>query len=156
MDSQIRWTRVSLDNAFTKAQSDPSAVLLDSFGRRAFRHEGKVIKYGQRVSIQEARAMSFVKESGLDVPVPSVYSSGICGDVGFIEMQTIEGDTLDSVWRGLFKDEKHSYAQQLRKIVDRLRSLEGTYIGSVEQGPAIDPRRGRNQGGSFLHRGGIQ
>lgn len=70
--------------------------------------------------------------------------------MGVIEMEMIEGDTLQSVWSGLSKDEKHSYAQQLRKIVNQLRSLEGSYIGSLEQRPAIDARRDRNQGGPFF------
>jgi hypothetical protein len=70
------------------------------------------------VDIQEAQVLSFIIHSRLGIPVPKVYSSGILNDIGFIEMKFIEGDTLHSVWSGLSKDEKRSYAEQLRQIVD--------------------------------------
>ncbi|KIW14225.1 hypothetical protein PV08_07007 [Exophiala spinifera] len=150
MDSNGRWTRERLDAAFEHSQSDPSAIYLDSFSRRVFRYEGKVIKYGEPVNLQETKAISFVKQSGLNIPVPEVYSSEMCEDVGVIEMELMEGDTLKNVWGKLSKDEKQSYAQQLRHIVNQLRSLEGDYIGALGQLPAVDARRDKNRGGPFL------
>ncbi|EXJ93673.1 hypothetical protein A1O1_02065 [Capronia coronata CBS 617.96] len=146
MDTSERWTRGSLDDAFENAQASPSMVFLDLFHRRVFRHEGKVVKYGQSVTVQEAQALSFIKNSSLSIPIPRAHWSGTCENVGVVEMGVIEGD---GVWRGLSKDEKHSYMQQLGEIVKQLRSLEGTYIGSLQEGPAVDARRDRHQGGPF-------
>jgi aminoglycoside phosphotransferase len=148
MDSQ-KWTLESLDKAFEEAQNNPSTIFLDSFGRRAFRCGGHVVKYGNAVNIDEAQKLSFIQESGLEIPVPVVYSAGKCGDIGFIEMEWKEGDTSESAWSELANEDKLSYARQLREIVNGLRSLEGRYIGSLEQGPAIDPRRSPNRGEPF-------
>lgn len=125
-------------------------MFLDSFGRRGFRHSDRVIKYGEPVNIQEAQVLSFIGHSDLVIPVPKVYASGMSENVGFIEMGLIEGETLQSPWKGLSEDEKRTYAEQLRQIVNQLRSLEGTYIGSLEHGSAVDPRRESNRGGPFL------
>ncbi|OAL35373.1 hypothetical protein AYO20_05424 [Fonsecaea nubica] len=144
-----RWTRESLDDAFKEARKDPSKVFLDSFGRRVFRFENNVIKYGASVDAQEAQTLCFIQRSGLGIRVPEVYAYGMCEKVGFIEMELIEGDILEDIWSQLSKDEKLSIAQQLREIVFRLRSVEGSYIGSLDQRPAVDPRRNRNRGGPF-------
>jgi len=56
-------------------------VFLDSFGRRAFRHGGKVIKCGEPVDIPEAQVLAFVENSALSISVPEVYSSSRCGNV---------------------------------------------------------------------------
>lgn len=149
MDVKERWTRESLEHAFQQTQSDSSAVLLDSFGRKVFRSGGKVIKFGEPVDIQEAQTLCFIKNSGLGIPVPEVYWSGMVENMGVIEMEMIAGDTLQSLWGGLSTDEKRSYAQQLGEMVNRLRSLEGSYIGSLAQRPAVDARRDRNYGGPF-------
>lgn len=155
MNLKERWTRDGLDKAFEQAQSNPSTVFLDSFGRRVFRYEDTVIKYGEPVSIQEAQVLSFIQHSGLGIPVPKVYSSGMYGNIGVIEMELIEGDTLQKVWGGLSQDEKLSYAGQLRQIVSQLRSLEGSCIGSLEHGPAVDARRDSNRGGPFISEAAI-
>ena len=138
-----------LDEAFERAQADLTSIRLDSFGRRVFQHDGKVIKYGEPVELREVDALSYIRRSGLQVPVPEVYSSGSCGQVQVVEMGLIKGDTLDKVWHRLSQQEKHKYAQQLRQVVDQLRSLEGDYIGSFERGSAVDPRRDRHVGGPF-------
>ncbi|EXJ78936.1 hypothetical protein A1O3_08436, partial [Capronia epimyces CBS 606.96] len=103
------WTQELLDHAFQESQIDPSTIFLDSFGRRVFRYKDKIINYGKAVHIQEAQVLSFIRNSGLDIPVPLVYSSGMCDKTGFIEMEMIEGDTLHNIWGGLSEEEKHRY-----------------------------------------------
>lgn len=151
MNLKERWTREGLDKAFKQAQSNPSAVFLDSFGRRVFRYEGTVIKYGEPVNTREAQVLSFIEHSGLGIPVPKVYSSGTYENIGgFVEMEMLEGDTFQKVWGALSQDEKHDYSGQLRQIVSQLRSLKGSHIGSLEHGPAVDARRDSNRGGPFV------
>ncbi|RVX68097.1 hypothetical protein B0A52_08236 [Exophiala mesophila] len=151
MESHAPWTQEKLDSAFEEqSKKEPSAIFLNSFGRRVFRYEGRIIKYGEPVDLHEAQALAFVKQSGLNIPVPQLYSSSSSGEIKVIEMQVIEGDTLDKVWDGLTEQERLSYAQQLRQIVTQLHSLEGDYISSLERGPAVDARRDRNYGGPFV------
>ena len=149
MLSKRYWTRESVEIAFKEAQVDPSAVFLNSFGRRVFRHDGRIIKCGEPVHFQEAEVLFFIAKSGLEIPAPKVYSSEVYEDMTVIEMEMIPGDTLEDVWPKLSMDEKKGYAQQLRQIVNRLRSLEGSYIGSPERRPAVDTRRDTNCGGPF-------
>ena len=149
------WTKEKLDKAFEQSEHDPAAIFLNDFGRRIFRYKGRVIKYGEPINVGEAQALAFIRDSGLNIRVPKVYSSGSSGESGFIEMEMIEGDTLDKIWNDLSGEEKHSYAQQLRAIVNQLRSLEGDYIGSVEHGLAVDARRDRHHGGPFADEAGF-
>ncbi|RMD39713.1 hypothetical protein DV735_g5420, partial [Chaetothyriales sp. CBS 134920] len=149
MDPHQYWTREKLDSAFEQSEKDGSTVFLDSFGRRVFQYKGRIIKYGRPVDLQEAKALAFIKQSGLNIPVPQVYFAGSCGDTKVIEMEMIEGETLEKIWDGLTEQERHGYALQLRQVVDQLHSLEGSYIGSLEGGPAVDARRFRNYGGPF-------
>ncbi|OCT49045.1 Protein kinase-like protein [Cladophialophora carrionii] len=46
-----------------------------------------------------------------------LYAAGKCEDVGFIEMEWMEGDTLENVWNELTNEEKLSYARQLREVI---------------------------------------
>ncbi|KIW14391.1 hypothetical protein PV08_07173 [Exophiala spinifera] len=146
---KAHWTRESVEAGFDQARADPSAILLDSFGRRVFRHNRRIIKYGEPVNCREAKALTFIAGSGLSIPVPEVYSCTDCEGITIIDMEMVTGDTSESVWPQLSQDEKHSYARQLRGIVNQLRSLEGDYIGSLDQGPGVDARRGTHQGGPF-------
>jgi aminoglycoside phosphotransferase len=125
------------------------SILLDLFGRRVFEHGGRIVKYGESVLMREVEALAFIKSSGLEVPVPEVYSAGSCGPVQVIEMQLIKGVTLESIWSQLCSEEKTSYALQLRKIVNQLRSLQGECIGSFARCPAVDYSRDRHVGGPF-------
>lgn len=154
MSMNRRWTRETVEAAFQQAQPDPSAVLLNSFGRKVFQVDGRIIKFGEPVDIQEAKASSFIAKSDLDIPIPTVYFAELCDGTTIIEMemnQMIPGDTLEKVWPTLSAEEKRSYGQQLRAIVDQLRSLQGDYIGSFEQGPAVDARRDIHRGGPFFN-----
>ena len=101
------------------------------------------------MDLHEAKAMLFIAESNLDIPVPKVYFAEICDGTTIIEMDLIQGVVLDEVWPNISTEEKRSYAQQLRTIVDQLRSLQGAYIGSIDHGPAADARRDTNRGGPF-------
>ena len=74
---------------------------LDSFARRVFRYDGRVLKYGEPTTLREVQAIEFIEKSGLDIAVPKVYSSGSCREIKYIEMELIKGDTLYKVWDGI-------------------------------------------------------
>ncbi|EPS35523.1 hypothetical protein H072_11098 [Dactylellina haptotyla CBS 200.50] len=53
-------------------------------------------------------------------------------------MEYIEGDCLEDVWDGLELQTKEDIINQLRDILTELRSLEGTFIGTVDQAHCED------------------
>lgn len=82
------------------------------------------------------------------IPIPHVYhDSGATN--GSITMEYIEGERLDKVWNQLPQEQKLDIASQLKGMLSELRSLEGHYIGSVNNGEAIDGRRFNFSGGPF-------
>jgi serine/threonine protein kinase len=140
-----------IEATFRAAQADPSAILLDLPRRKVFRANGKVIKFGPDVDIREATAMSFIAKSAITLPVPEVFRAETYEDGStVIEMEMISGENLHEVWPRLSIEEKRDFAQQLKEILEELRSFEGTYIGSFEEGPALDMRRDIQRGGPFL------
>ncbi|ETI23231.1 hypothetical protein G647_05029 [Cladophialophora carrionii CBS 160.54] len=94
--------------------------------------------------------MSFVAKSTHSVPVPKVFRADTFEDgTTVIEMEYISGKTLQESWLALSVEEKKSFAQQMNAILEQLRSLEGRYIGGIEEGPAVDMRRETERGGPF-------
>ncbi|KAF3313916.1 hypothetical protein TWF173_005509 [Orbilia oligospora] len=47
-------------------------------------------------------------------------------------MEYIEGDCLEDVWEDFDLEKKEDIISQLKRILDELRSLEGTFIGCVD------------------------
>ena len=140
----------AIEAAFHAARADPSAILLDLPRRKIFRANGRVVKFGPDVDIYEAKAMAFVANSALSVPVPKVFRAEIFEDgTTVIEMEDIPGETLQEVWPTISEEAKKSFARQMNAILEHLRSLQGRYIGSVDEGPAVDMRRSTEQGGPF-------
>ncbi|KIW55887.1 hypothetical protein PV05_04595 [Exophiala xenobiotica] len=66
-----------------------------------------------------------------------------------VSMGDIRGKTLQEVWPTLSEEGKKSFARRMNAILEQLRSLQGRYIGSVEEGPAVDMRRSTERGGPF-------
>lgn len=140
----------AIEAAFDAAQADPSAILLDSPRRKVFRANGRVIKFGPDVDIYEAKAMVFIANSALSVPIPKVFRAEMFEDgTTVIEMENIPGETLEQVWPTLSEEGKKSFARQMNSILEQLRSLQGQNIGAVEGGPAVDMRRSTERGGPF-------
>lgn len=135
--------------AFEKARSVPSTILVDSPLRKVFLTEETFIKFGRDVDIREATALSFIANS-TTIPVPRVYRTDSSEDgTTIIEMEKIAGKPLSAVWPTISTEQKKNIAQQLNKILNELRSIEGQYIGSLERGPAVDVRRTECRGGPF-------
>ncbi|OIW34632.1 kinase-like protein [Coniochaeta ligniaria NRRL 30616] len=96
-----------------------------------------VIKFGQRVRLQEGENMLFVRQS-TRVPVPTVYALFHDEESGnnFIIQEYIAGSNLYTYWRGLDQSGKEAIASQLRQHLDELRSLPSPgYFGGVWRQP---------------------
>ena len=140
----------AIEAAFHVARADPSAIFLELPRRKVFRASGRVIKFGPDVDIYEAKAMAFIANSALSVPIPKVFRAEIFEDgTTVIEMENIPGETLQEIWPTLSEEGKKSFARQMNAILEQLRSLQGRYIGSVEEGPVVDMRRSTERGGPF-------
>ena len=124
--------------------SNPAWIYVDGPGRKVFRTDDSVIKFGPDIDIREAETMQFIKEATtIPVPIATVDSPDA------IVMKYVDGDNLQDSWPHYSSEEKRSIAEQMLGFLDQLRALQGTYIGAVNRGPAIDNRKGTRIGGPF-------
>jgi hypothetical protein len=95
--------------------------------------EGTVVKFGDAVRMAEAAAMRLVREK-ISVPVPQVFDAYLHPDSkhGCIVMEYIPGRRLDEVWNSYNQVEKENIISQLKRYWQELRSIPGTFIGSVD------------------------
>ncbi|CAH0004280.1 unnamed protein product [Clonostachys byssicola] len=104
-------------------EPEGTTILWRIFGRKVTRHRGNIVKkIGTRVLLSEATALQVAEESHL--PVPHVYTAKNVSGKNCIIMDFIEGDTLDKLWLKMTRAEKKNMAQQLRQIIDRMRSVQ--------------------------------
>ncbi|KAH3913092.1 hypothetical protein HBI56_087890 [Parastagonospora nodorum] len=101
------------------------------------------VKYGTEVTIAEGQCLLFIRSRFLqDIPVPEVYKW--CKDDGqvFIYMELIDGVTLEKSWEGLEEEDRLAICEQLRRMINALRSLECdsnvAFIGHVGRQPLLD------------------
>jgi hypothetical protein len=86
--------------------------------------------------------MRFVAEN-TSIPVPEVYCSLVHKDRAYIVMQRIRRDPLPVVWQHLSDDSKQRVCEQLRSMVQDLRSIKrppGMGISSCVGGSLHDSR----------------
>ncbi|KAL3476661.1 kinase-like domain-containing protein [Aspergillus californicus] len=96
-----------------------------------------VLKVGWRVGMHEAEALMLLAAK-TTVPVPKVLSAYTIGDIGFILMSKIEGETLGSCWDSLSPEELHGVGRQLKSYVAQWRGLGSCFLGTVDSGPCQD------------------
>lgn len=91
-----------------------------------------VIKYGKRVSLNEAHltklGQQYLKEE--EVKVPTIYSAFEEEGIRYIVMEKINGDTFNSMWKHLNQKQKDQVLRRLRSAVLKLRqssSSEGVH-----------------------------
>ncbi|KAF4169708.1 hypothetical protein CNMCM6936_006867 [Aspergillus lentulus] len=90
-----------------------------------FEDTNLLVKWGRTENISEAQALLALRRllNGL-VPVPEVYGWRTDGDVKYIHMEYIRGQTLEQAWDKLEPEDKVSISHELRTICDNLRRLE--------------------------------
>jgi hypothetical protein len=72
------------------------------------------------------------------IPVPKVQASYIKDGCGYIMMSKADGEPLARIWKQLDAEHKASVISQLRSYVEQLRSLDGTFYGSLWNQPCED------------------
>ncbi|KAL4801842.1 phosphotransferase enzyme family protein [Aspergillus unguis] len=108
-----------------------------------FKNLGLLVKWGSDVSTVEGQVLYAIgKLLKGKVPVPEVYGWRTDGDVQYIYMEHIEGQTLQQTWNTLEADDRTSVCLQLRNIVDSLRELiqdpSDPFVGNISKGPLHD------------------
>ncbi|KAL1848587.1 hypothetical protein Plec18170_007896 [Paecilomyces lecythidis] len=99
--------------------------------------QSKILKMGLTVTMGEAEAMCLVRNS-TSVPVPEVLNAYMIEDIGFILMRKIPGVPLEACWESLSEDSQQCILEQLRAYIHEWRRVEGTFFGSIDQGPCED------------------
>ncbi|RAL03601.1 aminoglycoside phosphotransferase family protein [Aspergillus ibericus CBS 121593] len=99
--------------------------------------ETTVLKVGWRVTMPEAEALILLAAKTI-VPVPTVLSAYMIGDVGFILMTKIEGGLLASCLDTMSREELQGIARQLKSYILEWRELRSSFLGTVTGGPCQD------------------
>lgn len=108
------------------------------------------MRLGKLVKVDEAATLLFLAREVSSIPVPRLLNVETCeDDTVIIEMELIPGEKLSTLWPNLSHVGKMEIASRLHEILVTLRTLTGSHIGSVGQGPACDLRRTVAYGGPF-------
>lgn len=110
----------------------PAAVLAERphahSGTVRYEHLGLIVKFGlaHKVRVEEAQALQAVRRASPhnEVPVPELYGWKSSAGYNFIYMSLLPGQTLNSVWASLSTPERESIAEQLSRMVSKLRGLK--------------------------------
>ncbi|EFY87368.1 hypothetical protein J3458_015500 [Metarhizium acridum] len=103
----------------------------------------------------EVEAMNYVA-AHTTVPVPKVYAVHTEGQLIYIEMAFIRGETLESAWDNLSKGQMTAIFDDLKNHLSSLRALqppEQGMVSSALQNPAFDCRIGFRFFGPVSHDG---
>jgi serine/threonine protein kinase len=114
--------------------SDRKVVKVDS---------NTVAKLGPGLDITEAESMRFIRNNTA-LPVPQVLNAYEEDGYGYILMEFVEGDSLEKIWPNLSSSERTVILTELKDYIRQMRQIvcpDGTPIGSVTGGPAIDRRQ---------------
>ncbi|KAF2006939.1 phosphotransferase enzyme family protein [Amniculicola lignicola CBS 123094] len=98
------------------------------------------VKFGPSVLQSEAESLRFVREKlGNRVPVPEVYGWYQDSKEAILFMDLVEGITLQEQWPSLSREEKEGVYQDIKGIVEALRTLRQDkgreFIGAISHGP---------------------
>lgn len=117
-------------------ESLPGPLTLDPRAPHIVRYHalGLCVKYSQRASINEARAMYLVNHYlGLEFPAPEIYGWLKDGADIFLYMQLIDGEPLDDIWGSLPEVDKQDICKEIYAFTSELattRQIKGhEYIG---------------------------
>ncbi|EPS43124.1 hypothetical protein H072_2871 [Dactylellina haptotyla CBS 200.50] len=108
-----------------------------------------IVKYGSDVRVKEADTIDFIREN-TQIPVPKIHAVYTHGPFDrpefdaideydtYIFMDYIEGETLEKMWPNFDEKDKVGIMDELKGHLEELRNMEGTYVGSLENGPVLD------------------
>lgn len=78
----------------------------------------------------EAAALRFVAQH-TSIPVPKVLKT--IDSEGYLFMEYLDGQPLDTAWDSLTAAQKKGIASQLKGYMAQLREVSGTFVGSVDR-----------------------
>lgn len=139
---------------FTQDQIDHAEVLwsFPSSCRKVLCVGSVVVKLGPGLDLTEAENMKFIREH-TRIPVPKILNSYEKDGMGYILMDFIEGEKLETLWTTLSTEAKDTILSELSDYVRQMRQIGASpknNIGSVIGGPAVDRRSmGAIKGGPF-------
>lgn len=111
-----------------------------------FLTEGICVKYGYYQDVSKAITIQSIGKH-TSIPVPKVYCAFKHKDLTYIVMERIQGEYLGHKWKLRSEDSKAKILQQLRHMVDEMRSIphpQGIGIANVNGGSLYDGRRPEN------------
>lgn len=99
-----------------------------------------VVKTGDSVRLAEAETMKLVRAK-TTIPVPEIYNAYTDSSTGnvCIVMEFVKGDCLVDVWDRYNAAQKQEVIEQLRDMFSQLRTLKGSFIGSIDGTACEDP-----------------
>ncbi|GAA5865430.1 hypothetical protein JCM8547_001242 [Rhodosporidiobolus lusitaniae] len=103
-----------------------------------FLSNGLVVKRGHRLRVElvaiEWMRENLVKENGETViPLPQYKGFYTQGDVDYLFISRIEGESLESLWPSLSPSQRTAILDQLREILRTLRSFTAPYLGRLNE-----------------------
>lgn len=135
MKSEINCTATTQRTPFTHEMLEPYPRLGPNprFSNVYKLNEHTVVKFGDAVRMAEAAALRFVRQR-TSIPVPEVFDAYVPdgNKNGCIVMEYIDGKRLDEVWDSYDEAQKEGIISQLRGYFNELRSIQGTFVGSVD------------------------
>ncbi|KAM0742019.1 hypothetical protein ACQRIT_002196 [Beauveria bassiana] len=109
------------------------------------RPDNVVVKLGSYLNLDEVDAMNFARSVG--IPIPEVLGWGEQRNAEghyqhYIEMEYVEGATLEKAWPDLSDETRLDIAHQLREILRKMRAIPPpeNYIGSYNSDRIVDAR----------------
>ncbi|KAH6886394.1 kinase-like domain-containing protein [Thelonectria olida] len=84
---------------------------------------GLVVKLGRDPEVTVAEGQCLWALRRLDFPVPEIYGWEVDGEHTILYMELVKGVTVESRWETMSDAERVGFCGELRKILDRLRSL---------------------------------
>ncbi|KAL9617051.1 MAG: hypothetical protein Q9160_008124 [Pyrenula sp. 1 TL-2023] len=102
----------------------------------------KIVKTGPYVHLSEGATMKFIAEN-TSIPVPKVYCSFVHKNRAYIVMERIRGAEIPTAWKKLSEEARQNIFDQLKQMVQELRSLRPPSRAGVEScvgGSLCDPR----------------
>ncbi|KAF2193626.1 kinase-like protein [Zopfia rhizophila CBS 207.26] len=111
----------------------------------------KVVKVGSNMVAKlrldpeaaEAESMTFIRNH-TTIPVPRVLNTYEEEGYRYILMEFVEGELLEKIWGKLSSSERSVILNELKDYICQMRQIKcpnGTPIGSITGGPAIDRRQ---------------
>jgi tRNA A-37 threonylcarbamoyl transferase component Bud32 len=131
MDTITSWPLP--DRIIAKHELESADRLAPETAPNIYKIENIVIKTGDATRLAEALTMRAVREK-TTIPVPKIYNAYLDNETGHgtIIMDYVEGEELRYVWDKLKPEERSSIIEQLRGYMEQLRSIEGSFIGSID------------------------